>query len=440
MSGIIWAIARSDITRWRRSPALVAATLIPAVGMSLTVLGLTYAVGRQPVALVRLSHGPMSEKVVGILRASDGFFLNEQTPEEAADALRDQWVCAVITIPADFDSAVATKSAELEVAINNVDLDFSDDIRRSVSEAVVAIDAPELASLGEDGESDDAEEEDAGDADGGGEDVAVRPPGENSRTLVRRGGDWIPVRDDGDPDAAEDDQAPIPFVAAGNPYRVRVVETDLRTPDVSFLAYQMVPVLALLALTAGALVTALSIAGDRESGRLRMMRLTPAPRLGIVLGHLTGGAVAATLLLAVVTIPLALTGVLQPPPGRWPVVAAILVATAVGSTGLGVVVGLVTQRLTTTVLLGVNVASASFLLGGGFTTVAFLPPFIQHLAAAVPSYYAVEGLREALFYADMPTLARNLTVLIATGALSLLAGAWLLSRSESKSVVRRTIG
>ena len=55
MSRIVWAIARSDITRWRRSPALVAATLIPAIGMSLTVLALTYAGGRQPVALVRLS-------------------------------------------------------------------------------------------------------------------------------------------------------------------------------------------------------------------------------------------------------------------------------------------------------------------------------------------------------------------------------------------------
>ena len=35
-------------------------------------------------------------------------------------------------------------------------------------------------------------------------------------------------------------------------------------------------------------------------------------------------------------------------------------------------------------------------------------PFIRHIAAAVPSYYAVEGLREALFYAEMPMLARNL--------------------------------
>jgi len=427
MSRIIWAIARADITRWRRSPALVAATLIPALGMSLTVLALTYAVGRQPVALVRLSHGRMSDQVVEILRESDGFFLSERAPEEAAGDLRNQWVCAVITIPADFDAAVATKSAQLEVTINNVDLDFSDDIRRSVSEAVVNIDAPELASLGEEPDSGEAEEGEDAETDG------EEPEAGTSRTLVRRGNEWIVVQEDDDQeDADAESPANIPYVAAGNPYGVKVVENDLRTPDISFLAYQMVPVLALLALTAGALVTALSIAGDRESGRLRVIRLTPAPRLAIVLGHLAGGSAAATLLLAIIVVPMALIGVLQPPPGRWPVVAALLVATAVGSTGLGVLVGLATQRLTTTVLLGVNVASASFLLGGGFTTVAFLPPFIQHLAALVPSYYAVEGLREALFYAEMPTLARNLTVLIATGALSVLAGVWMLARPSRR--------
>ena len=47
--------------------------------MSLTVIGLTYAVGRQPVALVRLSQGPASDKVVGILPA--GFRLLDATAE-----------------------------------------------------------------------------------------------------------------------------------------------------------------------------------------------------------------------------------------------------------------------------------------------------------------------------------------------------------------------
>ena len=102
-----WTIARSDLTRWRRSPALVAATLIPAAGMSLTVLALTFAVGRQPVALVREGYGPVSERVVEILRQSDGFFLRERTPAQAAADLENQWVCAVISIPKSFGTPAA---------------------------------------------------------------------------------------------------------------------------------------------------------------------------------------------------------------------------------------------------------------------------------------------------------------------------------------------
>src|SRR5437899_2965170 len=80
---------------------------------------------------------------------------------------------------------------------------------------------------------------------------------------------------------------------APNPYPVGLVEKDLRRGDTEFLDYQLVPVLALLALTTGALVTALAIAGDRESGVLRIMALTPASRAGLVLGRLIGGALAS---------------------------------------------------------------------------------------------------------------------------------------------------
>jgi ABC-2 type transport system permease protein len=374
----VWAVAATDVTRWRRSPVLVAATLVPALGMALMVVALTYAVGRQPVALVAEGHGPLAEHVVEIIRGSDGFFLVERSAAAAMKDLKAQRVAAVVTIPADFDARVATHDAQVRVLVNNVDLDFSDDIRRSVAEAVVEIDAPSLATLGEND----------------------LPPGTVS----------------GFP----------------NPYRVDVAETDLRSPDVSFLAYQVVPVLALLSLTAGTLVTALGIAGERESGALEVVALSPARRPALVAGRLLGGTVASAGLLGLVVGGCALLGVLRPPAGRWPLLAALLLVTAVGSVGLGVLVGLATRRVTTAALLGVNVATASFLLGGGFTTIAFLPPFVQGLARLFPTYYAVEGVREVLFYERMPALGRNVAVLLATAVVSLLVGSVALSRAGSR--------
>jgi ABC-2 type transport system permease protein len=372
----VWSIARSDVVRWRRSPILVAATLVPALGMALMVVALTYAVGRQPVALVVEGHGPTADHIIEIIRESDGFFLVERTAAEAQDDLEAQRVAAVITIPADFERRVASRDAVVDVRINNVDLDFSDDVRRSVNEAVVEIDAPSLATLGEND----------------------LPPGTAS---------GLP-----------------------NPYRVDVAETDVRSPDVSFLAYQIVPALALLSLTAGTLVTALAIAGERESGALRAVALAPVRRGALVVGRLLGGTLAAGGLLLAVVAGCALLGLLHPPSGRWPILAGLLVVTAIGSVGLGVLVGLVTRRVTTTAMLGVNVATASFLLGGGFTTIAFLPDVIQGAARLFPTYYAVEGVREVLFYEQMPTLGRNVAVLAATAVLSVLCGSMALSRQE----------
>ena len=41
MTRVMWAVARTDLARWRRSPMLVAATLVPAFGMALMVVALT---------------------------------------------------------------------------------------------------------------------------------------------------------------------------------------------------------------------------------------------------------------------------------------------------------------------------------------------------------------------------------------------------------------
>jgi ABC-2 type transport system permease protein len=197
---------------------------------------------------------------------------------------------------------------------------------------------------------------------------------------------------------------------------------------VSFLSYQLVPVLALLSVTAGLLVTALSIASEREAGALRVITLAPVSRVVLVGGRLLGGTVAASVLVGLVVAVSGALGVLDPVPGRWPLLVGLLVLTSVGSVGLGVLVGLASRRLTTATMLGVNLATASFLLGGGFTTIAFLPDGVQAVARAVPTSYAVEAIREALFYETMPGLARNLTVLVATGVASLVVGAAALTR------------
>jgi ABC-2 type transport system permease protein len=390
----VWRIARHDVMRWLRSPALIAATLIPAAGMALMVLALTYAVGRQPVALVVQSHGEASSKIEELISTSDGFFLVKRSPEAAGNDLKAQKVAAVITIPQGFDAGVATGTAKVDVLINNVDLDFADDIRRSVSEAVVAYNVDAGKSL-------NAEE--AAEHAGAPTDV---PPIDRNAILGSH--------------------------SLQNPYGVSVDEFDLRHPDTSFLAYQLIPVLALLALTGGTLVTALALTGERELGTLRLIQVSPARGVTVALGHLVGGAAGAVALLSAVVIPAALFGVLDPPAGRWPMVGGLLLLTSLAATALGVVIGVVCRRTTTAVLLGVNALSASFLLGGGFTTVAFLPEVVQQAAHLTPTYYSVNALREAFFYERLASAPHDTVSLAVATAVSVVVAAAFLARAERR--------
>jgi ABC-type multidrug transport system permease subunit len=380
--------------RWLRSPALIAATLIPAAGMALMVLALTYAVGRQPVALVMQSEGKAATGISELISHSDGFFLVQRTPEQARKDLKDQKVAAVITIPPSFDADIYAGNATVNVLINNVDLDFADDIRRSVSEAVVAYNVDAGKQL-------DASE------------------------LAEHGGKAA--------DVPKDDQSVVlGSHFATNPYGVSVEEFDLRHQDISFLAYQLIPVLALLALTGGTLVTALALTGERELGALRLIQVSPARTVTVALGHLLGGAVGALALIAAVVVPATLLGVLHPPDGRWPFIAALLLLTAVAATALGVVIGVVCRRATTAVLLGVNAVAASFLLGGGFTTVAFLPDIVQSASRLTPTYYSVAALREAFFYQHMASAVHDMVVLALFAAAAVVAAAVFLARAERR--------
>src|SRR5579859_7001571 len=140
----IVAIARKDIGVWARQPTAVAATVLPAV----VLIGVLYigaaAVGHNPVALVVDDSGPHAQQLVQILADSDAFVVTRATQDEASTALADLQVAAVITIPADFDSAFdAHRPDPVDIRINNLNLDFTNDLRRSLPAAIAEFYAQE---------------------------------------------------------------------------------------------------------------------------------------------------------------------------------------------------------------------------------------------------------------------------------------------------------
>ncbi len=385
-----WALAMNDLRAWLRSPWAVAAALVPPLGMGVLVAVLTLAVSKQPVALVVEDRGLDAERMAQIVRGDrEAYALKDMSLTQAEAALRQLQVAAIIRIPDGFGAAAATGDAHVDLLLNNIDVDFSDDLRRTVTRSVAQFDAPELG--GEAGVKDSLLQ------------AAVRQ-------------------------LAHPETAGQALTATGNPYRVAVDEHDLRFTTVSFMRYQVVPILILAAVNIGLLGTALLCVREFEERTIKVLLLAPVRRGFLLGGKLCAGVLASAALLTLLVFGGVWRGALRPPAAHWPALIALLGGTAVMAAGLGVLLGTLVRRSRVLTVVGLNLATALFFLGGGFTTVAFLPDWLAAIARILPTSYAIDGLRQTLFYPDLRGVGRDLLVLGAAAIGSAVLSALALRR------------
>jgi ABC-2 type transport system permease protein len=353
---------------------MLAAALIPSLAMGLFIWVLALSVGRQPVALVVEDHGPQGAIMANILTSDqEAYALRETTLSASERMLASQQVAAVIVIPPTFDADVAKGTATVDFTLNNVDIDFGDDIRRAVARSVAQFDAPYLGF----------------------------------------GGERL--------------QAGLHGVVP-NPYRVAMAELPLRQTNVGFLAYELAPVMLLVVLSVGTLGIGWLTAADIGSGALPLLRTTAAPSLAIAAGRFA----AALVVVAIIDAPLVVEAALSQHlgPARVAVICALVLLTAAVGVGLGLVVALIFRRPRLVAMASTALCSYLFFLGGGFTTIAFLPSWLQTMSGAVPTRYAIDGLRQVLFYASPQHVTTDLAVLAGVATVSLVVAAAGIRRAR----------
>lgn len=385
--GKVWALAFLDLRLWQRMPMAVASALVPPLGMALLLVVLSLTVTQEPVALVIQSRGPNTDKMRQIIASdSDAYFLTVTDLPNAVKKLEGQEIAAIITIPPDFEAGVMTHTAHLQLTLNNIDIDFADDIRRSADRSVGQFDSLPLN-----------------------------------------------IDYDEDPKHPDHDAPPLsissPNGLAINPYHVAIDERDLRKTNVDFLHYQVLPVLVLLVLNVGLMGTALLCARDVERGTARLLVLSPTPAWVLVSGRLLGGLLASLAILVPAVVVCVLTGVVSPPAGHWPALLALFVSTALCASGMGAALGSVLRGTKNIAMAASLLATYLFFLGGGFTTIAFLPAWLRNISAFNPIRYAIDGMRQALFYPDLSGFSRDVVVLVGAAVLSVLIGSKLVFRS-----------
>jgi len=186
-----------------------------------------------------------------------------------------------------------------------------------------------------------------------------------------------------------------------------------------------------------------------------MLLLSPASGWALVVGRLLGGTlitiglVAPLVALGFLThhvpycaedsgAPLWLTQLLSGPcgwmlpPVSWThglALVALLGAVTLATVGLGTLLGVALRDTRLVTMTGLNASAYLFFLGGGFSTVAFLPHWLQVASRFVPTSYAIEGLRQALFYPELTGFGHDLLVLTGCAALSIVLASTQLARA-----------
>ncbi|GAC1374608.1 MAG: ABC transporter permease [Ktedonobacteraceae bacterium] len=130
---VIWACAKKDIrTALTERLFTIIGVFIPLnflILLSLFVL----AGSNAPTAVVMQDSGPYAQQFYTAMSQAHSFRLQHASANEANSLLAAGKIVAVVTIPADFDARVQqNQPVQVDVAINNLNTDFTADIRRAV--------------------------------------------------------------------------------------------------------------------------------------------------------------------------------------------------------------------------------------------------------------------------------------------------------------------
>jgi ABC-2 type transport system permease protein len=130
---VIWACMKKDIkTALTERAFTIIGVFLPLnvlILLSLFVLG----GGHAPTAVVMKDTGPYAQQFYNAMNSAHSFSLQKASASDAEQQIQAGHIVAVVTIPADFDTRIQqNQPVQIGVQINNLNTDFTNDIRRAV--------------------------------------------------------------------------------------------------------------------------------------------------------------------------------------------------------------------------------------------------------------------------------------------------------------------
>ncbi len=136
---IMRSMALKDIQISLTERSFMITSIIIPINFLLLFLLFALTGGQAPTAIVMQDHGPFAQQFLSSMVNSHSFIIQETTAEQALNMIHQGQIVAIVTVPSNFDEALQKHyKIQLPVTINNLDVDFTNDIRRAVPLAITS--------------------------------------------------------------------------------------------------------------------------------------------------------------------------------------------------------------------------------------------------------------------------------------------------------------
>lgn len=136
---VIRAVALKDISSSLTERVFMILSVIIPLNFLILFLLFVLSGGQAPTAVVLQDNGPYAQQFVQAMEKANSFIIQQTTADNAQKLMNAGQIVAIVTVPASFDNDLsAWKLINLPVEINNLDVDFTNDIRRAVPLAITS--------------------------------------------------------------------------------------------------------------------------------------------------------------------------------------------------------------------------------------------------------------------------------------------------------------
>lgn len=136
---VVHATARKDLQSALTQRMILGLGLLLPVNFLVLFMLFALTGGQAPTAVVMKDRGPLAQKFLTAMRGAHSFTITELDATEAERQIVAGRIVAVVTVPSTFDSDLAAgRPVQLPVKVNNLQTDFTNDIRRAIPMTVTS--------------------------------------------------------------------------------------------------------------------------------------------------------------------------------------------------------------------------------------------------------------------------------------------------------------